>query len=273
MALPVVVGEQVAVPGAARGAAPVAARAAVPAVPVAARAGVPVSASAEDPHTIVGEVVPGDQRGRMLGFPTANIDIDADRAVRNGVWAAEVTVEGVTHWATVSIGTRPTFYADRGIRLVEAFVLDFHGDLYGRQLTVALRSYLRPQRAFDGSGPLIRQMRIDVDRTRAWFAAAPRGGRRSSRDAGRAVAGDGGRVPGRQNARASGRENARVPGSIGRRRSRSRDQIEAAVREAIARDQLTHDLVAELTQLPLGLVRWLCPTVDDLTEFSAGQPA
>lgn len=230
MALPLVVGEQVAVP----------------------RAAVPLAEPAEDPHTIVGEVVPGDQRGRMLGFPTANIDIDADREVRDGVWAAEVTVEGVTHWATVSIGTRPTFYADRGIRLVEAFVLDFHGDLYGRQLTVALRSYLRPQQAFDGSVPLIRQMRIDVDRTRAWVNGARRVARRRDRRA----------TPSHPSAL------AQTPGAIERRRSRAQDQIEAAVREATAREVLTHDLIAELTQLPIGLIRWLCPTVDDLSRYA-----
>lgn len=126
-----------------------------------------------------GTVERGDQRGRELGFPTANLPA-GEGAAGDGVWAGTVTLaEGPAYVATVSVGRRATFYGRHGIRLVEAYLLDFCGDLYGQRVEVRLYSRLRPQRRFAAADALIEQMRQDVKDTRAWaatriFGGAPR---------------------------------------------------------------------------------------------------
>lgn len=109
-----------------------------------------------------GVVVPGDQRGRQLGFPTANIVPDP-QLVRpgHGVYACRVG----EHMAAVNVGARPTFGS--GLEtLVEVFVLDYDGDLYGQQLSVEFVARLRDERRFADAGELVEQMRRDVERTR-----------------------------------------------------------------------------------------------------------
>jgi riboflavin kinase / FMN adenylyltransferase len=114
------------------------------------------------PFQLRGEVVPGDRRGRELGFPTANIVPDEELICPgHGVYAARA--DG--RCAAVSVGVRPTFGTGRGV-LVEAFVLDFEGDLYGHVLRVDFLARLRGERRFDAVEALIAQMRLDVDETR-----------------------------------------------------------------------------------------------------------
>jgi riboflavin kinase / FMN adenylyltransferase len=114
------------------------------------------------PFQLRGEVVQGDQRGRELGFPTANIVPDeALVCPGHGIYAAR-TAEAC---AAVSIGVRPTFGTGRAL-LVEAYLLDFEGDLYGRTLRIDFLERLRGERRFDSSEALTRQMRRDVERTR-----------------------------------------------------------------------------------------------------------
>ena len=73
---------------------------------------------ATDIITIAGEVIPGDQRGRLLNFPTANMTVSPDDVVSDGVWAATTEIDGKTYAAAVSIGVRPTYYAPgTGVRL------------------------------------------------------------------------------------------------------------------------------------------------------------
>jgi riboflavin kinase / FMN adenylyltransferase len=117
---------------------------------------------------ILGEIVPGDQRGRQLGFPTANQVLPpGETRLRDGVYAGLFTAGDLfDHPAAVSVGRRPTFYTG-GTRLVESFVLDFSGDLYGAEASVRLVELLRPQRRFDDADALRRQMREDVERTDA----------------------------------------------------------------------------------------------------------
>jgi hypothetical protein len=123
------------------------------------------------PASIAGPVVRGDQRGRELGFPTANL-VAGPGAVRDGVWAGIVMLgDGSAHVATVSVGRRVTFYGRDGIRLVEAHLLDFSGDLYGQRAEVRLHAKLRRQRRFPDADALIAQMRQDVADTRTWAAA------------------------------------------------------------------------------------------------------
>ena len=109
-----------------------------------------------------GAVVPGDKRGRQLGFPTANIVPDPQLICPgHGVYACRVG----EHIAAVNVGVRPTFGS--GLEtLVEVFVLDFDGDLYGQQLSVEFVARLRDERRFADAGELIEQMRRDVEHTR-----------------------------------------------------------------------------------------------------------
>lgn len=120
-----------------------------------------------DPFTISGEVAHGDERGRTLGYPTANLVPDpAFVTPGHGVYAVRaVTADSVTHAAAVSIGVRPTFVTGRG-ELIEAFLLDFDGDLYGSQLELAFLKRLRGEKRFDSVEALVEQMALDVDAAR-----------------------------------------------------------------------------------------------------------
>jgi riboflavin kinase/FMN adenylyltransferase len=114
------------------------------------------------PFLLEGEVVEGDQRGRSLGFPTANIVPDDTLATPgHGVYAAFANGRP----AAVNVGVRPTFETGRGL-LVEAFLIDFDDDLYGRSLRVAFVQRLRGERRFPGVEDLIAQMHRDVDQAR-----------------------------------------------------------------------------------------------------------
>ena len=111
------------------------------------------------PFMVEGEVVSGDQRGRELGFPTANIVPDDRLAIPgHGVYAA--FANGVP--AAVNVGVRPTFESGRGV-LIETYLIDFEGDLYGTKLRVAFVERLRGEKRFAGVEELIAQMRIDVE--------------------------------------------------------------------------------------------------------------
>jgi riboflavin kinase/FMN adenylyltransferase len=126
-----------------------------------------------DPFTLAGEVVHGDERGRELGFPTANLVPDvAFVTPGHGVYAARATTSaGETVAAAVSIGVRPTFVTGRG-ELVEAYLLDFSGDLYGSRLEIAFLKRLRGEKRFDSVDALVDQMELDVDAARAIYAGA-----------------------------------------------------------------------------------------------------
>jgi FAD synthase len=127
---------------------------------------------------ITGVVDHGDHRGRLLGFPTANIAIPQSD-VRNGVWAGTVHFGSQNrcslYVAAVSIGDRPTYY-DRGQSLLEANLLDYSGDLYGQTLVVTLRTLIRPQRRFADTPELVDQIQDDVARVRNWAVLAGLGG-------------------------------------------------------------------------------------------------
>jgi riboflavin kinase/FMN adenylyltransferase len=111
------------------------------------------------PFMVEGEVVSGDQRGRELGFPTANIVPDDRLAIPgHGVYAA--FANGVP--AAVNVGVRPTFESGRGV-LIETYLIDFEGDLYGTQLRVAFVERLRGEKRFASVEELIAQMRLDVE--------------------------------------------------------------------------------------------------------------
>lgn len=120
------------------------------------------------PHRVSGVVVRGDQRGRELGFPTANLMVHRYAAVpADGVYAAWLIRGGQVAGpqpASVSIGTNPTFSGQD--RRVEAYVLDFAGDLYGERVSLDFVAHLREQRKYEGIEPLVAQIRDDVEQTR-----------------------------------------------------------------------------------------------------------
>jgi riboflavin kinase / FMN adenylyltransferase len=114
-----------------------------------------------------GEVVPGDRRGRELGFATANLVPDETLVCPgHGVYACLAAGDSLeTRPAAVSIGVRPTFKTGRG-ELIEAYLLDFDGDLYGSQLRLRFIERLRGERRFEDPDALVAQMHRDVQRTR-----------------------------------------------------------------------------------------------------------
>ena len=114
------------------------------------------------PFMLEGEVVSGDRRGRELGFPTANIvPSDAIAHPGHGVYAA--WAHG--HMAAVNVGVRPTFETGRGL-LIEAYLIDFDGDLYGETLRIAFATRLRGERRFESAEALVEQMERDVEMAR-----------------------------------------------------------------------------------------------------------
>ncbi|MFK0240518.1 riboflavin kinase [Microbacterium sp. NPDC090281] len=127
--------------------------------------------SASPLGTIVGVVVPGDGRGRELGFPTANLALDRGELPADGIYAAWARIDDdVTPWAaSVSVGANPTFDGDRE-RRVEVHLHDVDLDLYGRRLAVTLVARLRPTLRFDGVDALIAQTADDVVRCRLLLA-------------------------------------------------------------------------------------------------------
>ena len=120
---------------------------------------------------VVGEVVHGDRRGRELGFPTANIRLGADCRLRHGVYAVRLQrPDGGIHDGVASYGRRPTF--DDGAPLLEVFLFDFSGDLYGEEVAVSFQAWIRPELKFDSAGALVAAMADDVKTARAHLAAA-----------------------------------------------------------------------------------------------------
>jgi riboflavin kinase/FMN adenylyltransferase len=119
------------------------------------------------PFQLTGEVSHGDQRGRELGFPTANLVPDEALACPgHGVYACIAHADSMqARPAAVSIGVRPTFTTGRG-ELIEAYLLDFDGDLYGRPLSLEFLARLRGERRFDSPEALVEQMHLDVEETR-----------------------------------------------------------------------------------------------------------
>ncbi len=122
-------------------------------------------------YSITGVVATGERRGRELGFPTANVEPDIAFTVpENGIYATLAEVDGVTYRAATSIGVRPTFETGGGLT-IEAFLLDFDGDLYAKRLRLEFVTRLRSEVAFETVDQLVEQMTRDVEQTRAVLAS------------------------------------------------------------------------------------------------------
>jgi riboflavin kinase/FMN adenylyltransferase len=124
------------------------------------------------PHELRGTVQTGDARGRELGFPTANVAVpDVMALPADGIYAGWYErPDGSVHRAAISLGRRPTFYADQAASLLEAHLLDFEGDLYGEPAEVRFVSRLRGEERYDSVEALVAQIRRDCEEARAALA-------------------------------------------------------------------------------------------------------
>jgi riboflavin kinase / FMN adenylyltransferase len=123
------------------------------------------------PWFVNGEVIHGEKRGRDLGYPTANIRLDKNCGLKQGIYAVRAGRGSERFDGVASFGRRPTF--DNGAPLLEVFLFDFKGDLYGNRLDIAFIGFIRDELKFDNIDALIRQMDDDSARARAMLAAAP----------------------------------------------------------------------------------------------------
>jgi riboflavin kinase/FMN adenylyltransferase len=127
------------------------------------------------PWFVTGEVIHGEKRGRDLGYPTANLRLDRNCGLRHGIYAVRVGLgqgkDQVRYDGVASFGRRPTF--DNGAALLEVFLFDFNGDLYGNLIDVAFIGFIREELKFDSVDALVARMDDDSARARAMLAAAP----------------------------------------------------------------------------------------------------
>jgi len=127
------------------------------------------------PWFVAGDVIHGEKRGRDLGYPTANIRLDKNCGLKHGIYAVRVGRQGEDRPrfdGVASFGRRPTF--DNGAPLLEVFLFDFKGDLYGAALDVAFIGFIREELKFDSVAALVRQMDDDSAKARAALAASPK---------------------------------------------------------------------------------------------------
>ena len=122
------------------------------------------------PWFVSGTVIHGDKRGRELGFPTANLRLDAGCGLRQGIYAVRTAIDGRRYDGVASFGRRPMF--DSGAVLLEVYLFDFSGDLYGRSIDVAFIDWIREEAVFASVEELTRQMQDDARRARAALARA-----------------------------------------------------------------------------------------------------
>jgi len=122
------------------------------------------------PWFVSGTVIHGDKRGRELGFPTANLQLDPACALRHGIYAVRTAIAGRRYDGVASFGRRPMF--DSGAVLLEIFVFDFAGELYGANIDVAFIAWLRDEAMFASATDLMRQMKEDSRLAREALARA-----------------------------------------------------------------------------------------------------
>jgi len=120
------------------------------------------------PYTIEGEVVTGDQRGRQIGFPTANLATSNEVVPPNGVYATTVRLDGVIYPSVTNVGVRPTFGGEPRV-VIEAHLIDVARDLYGQTLRLGFIQRLRDERRFEGVEQLTAQIAADVQKARLLF--------------------------------------------------------------------------------------------------------
>jgi riboflavin kinase/FMN adenylyltransferase len=120
------------------------------------------------PFSLRGSIVEGDRRGRTIGFPTANVEVDEHHVLpADSVYVCHAWLGDQRYGAVTNIGIRPTFAGKR--RTIEAYLLDFAGDIYGDQLRLDFLHRLRGEQKFDGVAALVAQINVDVSLARNWL--------------------------------------------------------------------------------------------------------
>jgi riboflavin kinase/FMN adenylyltransferase len=123
-------------------------------------------------YVVKGKVVLGDQRGRTIGFPTANLDVWPERVIpAAGVYVCRIKVRGQTWGAVTNIGVRPTFEPLPVPPRIESHILDFDEDIYGEELDLEFISRIRGERRFDNINELVVQIQLDTIQARQTLAA------------------------------------------------------------------------------------------------------
>ncbi len=123
------------------------------------------------PYAVVGRVISGQRLGRTLGVPTANIALEPNNRLAHGIYAVRARIEGKIHPGVASFGVRPT--VNNGPPLLEVHLLDFEGDLYGREMQVEFIERIREERRFDSLPSLVAEMERDKKKARALLAVSP----------------------------------------------------------------------------------------------------
>ncbi|MFS0561164.1 bifunctional riboflavin kinase/FAD synthetase [Terribacillus sp. 179-K 1B1 HS] len=123
------------------------------------------------PLTLTGEVITGDQRGRTIGYPTANIRIEEDYFLpKVGVYAVDIMIKGKTYAGMANLGFKPTFQQDAVAPNLEVHILDFDEQIYGEEVTVSWRKFIREEVKFNGIEALVAQLDRDKEQISAYFA-------------------------------------------------------------------------------------------------------
>lgn len=132
-------------------------------------------------YTILGTVVRGENLGKKIGFPTANLSAHSEQFPPNGVYFAQATLNGIVHPGVVNLGYRPTVSSDKAERVLEIYLLDFDQNIYGKDIEVRFVQYLRPEKKFENLDALARQIELDVQQARK-LCSGERAGRSTSRE-------------------------------------------------------------------------------------------
>jgi riboflavin kinase/FMN adenylyltransferase len=122
-------------------------------------------------YTILGTVVHGDNLGKKIGYPTANLSAHSEQFPPNGVYLADASLDGALHHGVVNLGFRPTVSSGKAERVLEIHLLDFHREIYGKDIEVQFLKYLRPEKKFKSIDALVQQIDLDVQKARELCAA------------------------------------------------------------------------------------------------------
>jgi riboflavin kinase/FMN adenylyltransferase len=117
-------------------------------------------------YTILGTVTRGDNLGKKIGFPTANLSAHSEQFPPNGVYAAEARIDGDLHRGVINLGVRPTVSDGKSERVLEIHLFDFNRDIYGRDVEVRFLRFLRSERKFENLDALVQQIRQDAEQAR-----------------------------------------------------------------------------------------------------------
>jgi riboflavin kinase/FMN adenylyltransferase len=117
-------------------------------------------------YTILGTVTRGDNLGKKIGFPTANLSAHSEQFPPNGVYAAEARLDGELHRGVVNLGIRPTVSRGKSDRVLEIHLFDFNRDIYGQDVEVRFLKFLRPEKKFENLDTLVQQIRQDAREAR-----------------------------------------------------------------------------------------------------------